>query len=363
MTKRPIIGVTMGDPCGNGPEITIKALSDPELYRKCRPIVIGDAACMQYALETAERIGVVKKGTLAVHLVHSVDEALFTFGSIDVYDLGIVTDISDRKFGIACPLGGEAAFQYVKKVIELAMEGQVDATVTNALSKEAINMAGHHFSGHTEIYAHFTGTEKYTMMLAHENLRVVHVSTHVSLREACDRVKKDRVLDCIRIANDGCRSLGIQSPKVAVAGLNPHCGEDGLFGREEIDEIQPAINAALAEGICIPDGKPTPADTVFSKAIGGWYDNRMFDVWMMMLFGVVAYVLEQLGVDMTPIILGFILGPMIEKYFRSAMIASSGMFLDVFTRPISCVFMIVAVTFLLLPLFKMLRCRQKARKG
>ena len=209
---------------------------------------------------------------LAVHLVHSVDEALFTFGSIDVYDLGIVTDISDRKFGIACPLGGEAAFQYVKKVIELAMEGQVDATVTNALSKEAINMAGHHFSGHTEIYAHFTGTEKYTMMLAHENLRVVHVSTHVSLREACDRVKKDRVLDCIRIANDGCRSLGIQSPKVAVAGLNPHCGEDGLFGREEIDEIQPAINAALAEGICIPDGKPTPADTVFSKAIGGWYD-------------------------------------------------------------------------------------------
>ena len=227
---------------------------------------------MQYALETAERIGVVKKGTLAVHLVHSVDEALFTFGSIDVYDLGIVTDISDRKFGIACPLGGEAAFQYVKKVIELAVEGQVDATVTNALSKEAINMAGHHFSGHTEIYAHFTGTEKYTMMLAHENLRVVHVSTHVSLREACDRVKKDRVLDCIRIANDGCRSLGIQSPKVAVAGLNPHCGEDGLFGREEIDEIQPAINAALAEGICIPDGKPTPADTVFSKAIGGWYD-------------------------------------------------------------------------------------------
>ena len=207
-----------------------------------------------------------------MHLVHSVDEALFTFGSIDVYDLGIVTDISDRKFGIACPLGGEAAFQYVKKVIELAMEGQVDATVTNALSKEAINMAGHHFSGHTEIYAHFTGTEKYTMMLAHENLRVVHVSTHVSLREACDRVKKDRVLDCIRIANDGCRSLGIQSPKVAVAGLNPHCGEDGLFGREEIDEIQPAIDAALAEGICIPDGKPTPADTVFSKAIGGWYD-------------------------------------------------------------------------------------------
>lgn len=272
MTKRPIIGITMGDPCGNGPEITVKALADPELYRRCCPIVIGDAACMQYALETAERIGVVKKGAFTVHPVHSVEEALFTFGSIDVYDLGVVTDVSSRKFGSACPLGGEAAFQYVKKVIELAMEGRVDATVTNALSKEAINMAGHHFSGHTEIYAHFTGTEKYTMMLAHDGLRVVHVSTHVSLREACDRVKKDRVLDCIRIADEGCRSLGIQFPKVAVAGLNPHCGEDGLFGREEIEEIQPAIDAALAEGICIPDGKPTPADTVFSKAIGGWYD-------------------------------------------------------------------------------------------
>lgn len=272
MTKRPIIGITMGDPCGNGPEITVKALADPELYRRCCPIVIGDAACMQYALETAERIGVVEKGAFTVHPVHSVEEALFTFGSIDVYDLGVVTDVSSRKFGSACPLGGEAAFQYVKKVIELAMEGQVDATVTNALSKEAINMAGHHFSGHTEIYAHFTGTEKYTMMLAHDGLRVVHVSTHVSLREACDRVKKDRVLDCIRIADEGCRSLGIQFPKIAVAGLNPHCGEDGLFGREEIEEIQPAIDAALVEGICIPDGKPTPADTVFSKAIGGWYD-------------------------------------------------------------------------------------------
>ena len=271
MTKRPIIGVTMGDHCGNGPEITIKALSDPELYRKCRPIVIGDAACMQYALETAERIGVVKKGTLAVHLVHSVDEALFTFGSIDVYDLGIVTDISDRKFGIACPLGGEAAFQYVKKVIELAMEGQVDATVTNALSKEAINMAGHHFSGHTEIYAHFTGTEKYTMMLAHHDLRVVHVSTHVSLREACDRVKKDRVLEVIEIANKACKDMGIENPRIAVAGLNPHCGENGLFGREEIEEITPAIEAAKAEGITGVVG-PCPPDSVFSQALGGWYD-------------------------------------------------------------------------------------------
>ena len=150
--------------------------------------------------------------------------------------------------------------------------GEIDATITNALSKEAINMAGHHYSGHTEIYADYTHTSKYTMMLAHEDLRVVHVSTHVALREACDRVKKDRVLDVIRIANEGCKAIGIKEPKLAVAGLNPHCGENGMFGTEEIEEIQPAIDIALAEGINIVEKKPTPPDTVFSKALGGWYD-------------------------------------------------------------------------------------------
>ena len=110
------------------------------------------------------------------------------------------------------------------------------------------------------------------MMLAHEELRVVHVSTHVSLREATERVKKERVLECIRIANEGCKALGIERPKIGVAGLNPHCGEGGMFGREEIEEIQPAIDQAISEGIYIPEGKPTPPDTVFSKALGGWYD-------------------------------------------------------------------------------------------
>ena len=123
-----------------------------------------------------------------------------------------------------------------------------------------------------EIYADYTHTAKYSMMLAHEDLRVIHVSTHVSLREACDRCKKDRVLDVIRIANEGCKALGIKEPKIGVAGLNPHCGENGMFGREEIEEIQPAIDEALSEGINIPEKAPTPPDTVFSKALGGWYD-------------------------------------------------------------------------------------------
>jgi len=155
-------------------------------------------------------------------------------------------------------------------VIELAMAGEIDGTVTNAFNKEAVNLAGHHYSGHTEIYADFTGTKKYTMMLAHENLRVVHVSTHVALREACDRVKKDRVLEVIRIAHQACKDLGIENPKVGVAGLNPHSGENGLFGREEIEEIIPAIGEAVKEGINAEG--PVPPDTVFSKARGGWYD-------------------------------------------------------------------------------------------
>ena len=277
MDKKPIIGISMGDPFGNGPEITARALADAAVYDRCRPLVVGDVSSMTYAAKAAETVF----GThLDIHPIQSVDQALFQPGTIDVYDMGLVkpSDIpgdpsNPKPFGLgATALGGEAAFQYVVKVIDLAMKGEIDATVTNALSKEAINMAGHHYSGHTEIYADYTHTAKYTMMLAHEDLRVVHVSTHVSLREACDRVKKDRVLDVIRIANNACLALGIEQPKIGVAGLNPHCGENGMFGTEEVEEIQPAIDAALAEGICIPEKKPTPPDTIFSKAIGGWYD-------------------------------------------------------------------------------------------
>ncbi len=275
--NKPILGITMGDPFGNGPEISVNALSDPAVYDRCRPLIVGDKSSMEYAAKVAKKIHGVD---VKINPVKSVSEAKFEPGTIDVYDMGIVKpeDIpgdpeNPKPFGVGVSrLGGEAAFQYVKKVIEMALAGEVDATVTNALSKEAINLAGHHYSGHTEIYADFTHTSKYTMMLAHEDLRVVHVSTHVSLREACDRVKKDRVLDVIRIANAGCKAIGIKEPKVAVAGLNPHCGENGMFGREEIEEIQPAIDAAMAEGIIIPDKKPTPPDTVFSKDLGGWYD-------------------------------------------------------------------------------------------
>lgn len=263
MNKKMIIGITMGDPASIGPEITAKALGDPGLYDGCSPVVVGDGDVMEQALS------IVGMEHLKIHRVHSVAECQFEPGTIDIYDMGIVKADQLEK-GKVSALAGDAAFQYVKKVIELAMAAEIDATVTNALNKEAINLAGHHYSGHTEIYADFTHTEKYTMMLAYDNLRVVHVSTHVSLREACERVKKGRVLEVIEIADRACRDLGIKNPRIGVAGLNPHSGEHGLFGHEEIDEIIPAVEAAKEEGIDV-DG-PVPPDTIFSKAKGGWYD-------------------------------------------------------------------------------------------
>lgn len=263
MNRRKIIGITMGDPASIGPEITIKAFLHDSLYEKCNPIVIGDSN----VLEDAKKIlGITD---LTIHSISSVSEANFQPNVLNVLDMKLV-DMEHLKRGEVSALAGEAAFQYVNKVIELTLNKEIDATVTNAFNKEAINLAGHHYSGHTEIYADFTYTKNYTMMLAHENLRVVHVSTHVSLIEACRRVKKQRVLDCIKIAYQACKDLGIENPKIGVAGLNPHSGENGLFGREEIDEIIPAIEAAKAEGI-LADG-PVPPDTLFSKALGGWYD-------------------------------------------------------------------------------------------
>lgn len=259
---RPIIGITMGDPAGCGPELSVKAFSDPNLYEKCRPLLVGDAKVLQASLDMLE-------SPLKVHAVHEVRDCLFEYGTIDIYDLGIINMESFEKCQVSAQCG-EAGFKYVEKVIQLAMAKEIDATVTNAINKEALNLAGHHFSGHTEIYAEYTNTKKYTMMLAHDDLRVVHVSTHVSLREACDRVKKDRVLEVIRIANKACLDLGIKNPKVGVAGLNPHSGENGLFGREELDEIMPAIEEAKNEGINATG--PVPPDSLFSKAIGGWFD-------------------------------------------------------------------------------------------
>lgn len=260
---RPIIAVTMGDPAGIGPEITVKAFRHSDVVKRCRLLVIGDAPVLSKAMEWTDG------PSLDIHTVKNPEEGWYREGCIDVLDMNVVK-ARELKPGTVSAMAGDAAFRYVKKAIDLAMLKEADATVTNPLNKEALNLAGHHFSGHTEIYAHFTGTSKYTMMLVYKNLRVVHVSTHVSLKEACELVKKERVLEVIRIAWQACRDMGIEAPRIGVAGLNPHCGENGLFGKEEIEEISPAVQTAQKDGI-FAEG-PIPADSIFSKARGGWYD-------------------------------------------------------------------------------------------
>ena len=266
MSNLPILAITSGDPAGSGPEITVKTLFLPEVYAMCRPLVIGDVNVITQALEFTGLTG-----KLSVRGVECVKDAKFEYGVIDVYDMKLIPDLAALEVGKVSALAGEAAFQYVVKAIDLAMKGEVDGTITNAISKDAINQAGHHYSGHTEIYADYTGTKKYSMMLAHNDFRVVHVSTHVSLMEACLRCKKERILEVIQIAYKACKDLGIEEPKIAVAGLNPHSGEHGLFGWEEVNEIAPAVEELQARGFDVKG--PVPADSVFHQAALGRYNS------------------------------------------------------------------------------------------
>jgi 4-hydroxythreonine-4-phosphate dehydrogenase len=262
MMNKPLIGISVGDPAGIGPEITAKALSLSEIYDLCRPLAVADAEMMKEAIQFSQL-------DLRIHAVSSPNEGLYRFGRIDVLDRKNIVRTPIQHKTISADYG-RASFDCVKKVIELALSKEIDATVTGPISKEAINLAGYPYSGHTEIYADLTGTKNYAMMLVHDHFRVIHVSTHVSLREACDRVKKDRIYRVIHLGNDAVRRLGIQNPRIAVAGLNPHAGESGLFGKEEVEEIEPAIKQGQKEGLNVEG--PIPPDTVFSKMQGGQYD-------------------------------------------------------------------------------------------
>jgi len=259
---KPLIGISVGDPAGIGPEIAANALALSEIYELCRPLAIAEFEMIREAIRFSRL-------NLQIHPVASPKEGFYKSGTIDLLDLKNINGKSIQHKTILAEYG-RASFEYVKKVIELAMAKEIDATVTGPISKEAINLAGFHYSGHTEIYADLTRTKDYAMMLMHEHFRVIHVSTHVSLREACDRVKKDRVYRVIRLGDETVKRLGVQRPRIAVAGLNPHAGESGLFGREEIEEIEPAIKLAQKEGLEVEG--PIPPDTIFSKMRGGQYD-------------------------------------------------------------------------------------------
>lgn len=260
---KPIIAITMGDPAGIGPEIIVKALSLEETYEKCKPLVTGDAKIMQWAVDCMG-------ADLKIHPITSVKEALFELGTIDVYDLHCI-DMETFQPGVLQNQCGHAAFISVTTAIQLAMDNEVDATVTAPLNKEALHNAGHNFDGHTEIYAHYTNTKKYAMLLADEHLRVIHVSTHVPLRVACDRVKKDRIIEVTELIYDACKQFGIENPRIGIAGLNPHASDGGLFGWEEEKEITPAVEELLQRGFNV-DG-PVPPDSLFAKARCGKYDG------------------------------------------------------------------------------------------
>src|SRR5215217_1018445 len=257
----PLIAVTMGDPAGIGPEIVARTFADPGFGDENRAFVVGEPAILRRAIHLLDL-------PLVVNEISEPEEAAFEPGAVDVLAVGEVP--SDLPFGVLDARAGDAAFRYVERATELASARRVGAIATAPLNKEAMHLAGHKYPGHTEILASLTRTEDYAMMLVTDELKVIHVSTHVSLREAIERARPERELAVIRLAHESLKNLGVESPKVAVAGLNPHAGENGLFGTEDAEQIAPAVAAAVEEGIDATG--PHPPDTVMMRARTGAYD-------------------------------------------------------------------------------------------
>lgn len=260
--SRPILAITLGDPAGIGPEVVLKALGHGEVFDICRPLVVGDSGVLERAaawLELQPRF----------ERIAEIGSGGYAEGTVPLLDLANV-ELAGTPVGQVSAGAGRAAVEYVMRACDLAMAGQVEAVVTAPLNKEAMHRAGFLYPGHTELLAERTGAERVSMLLVGPALRVVHVSTHVSLEEAIRRVTPARVLEVIELAHRSCRMLGIEAPRIAVAGLNPHASENGLFGMQEAEQIQPAIEIARARGWTVSD--PQPPDTVFLRATRGEFD-------------------------------------------------------------------------------------------
>ena len=261
--SRPRLAITLGDPAGIGPEVVLKALQHGEVFAACRPLVIGDQGVLGRA---AAWLGIRPRFEF---VVDAGAEGRFEEGTVPLLDLANV-ELAEAPVGQVSAGAGRAAVEYVMRACDLALGGQVEAVVTAPLNKEAMHRAGFLYPGHTELLAERSGAERVSMLLVGPNLRVVHVSTHVSLEEAVRRVTPARVLEVIELAYHSCQALGIVAPRIAVAGLNPHASENGLFGAQEAIQIQPAIEAARARGWTVSD--PQPPDTVFLRTTRGEYD-------------------------------------------------------------------------------------------
>ncbi len=258
--QRPLIAVTMGDPAGVGPEITAKALANPKIRGACRTVVVGDLRTMERA---ADAVGVT---TAAVN-VDALDQG---GDEIQVYDPW-GRDLSDVPVGMVDASAGAAAAEAVIEATRLALDGRVAAIVTAPINKAAINAAGFHYAGHTELLADLTDSPGARMLLVAPGLRVIHNSTHVSLREAIERVTRENVRHVIGLLDETLRRMAIREPRIAVCGLNPHAGEGGLFGHEDDAFIRPAIEDARNDGLHVAG--PEPGDTVFNRARNGAFDG------------------------------------------------------------------------------------------
>jgi 4-phospho-D-threonate 3-dehydrogenase / 4-phospho-D-erythronate 3-dehydrogenase len=261
--QRPRLAITLGDPAGVGAEIVLKALWHKEIFDLCRPLIIADGRILERA-----SFWLGCDPLEFEHMPHPA-EGRYQAGTVPILDMRNA-DPGRCPVGQVSAEAGRAAVEYVFKACDLAVEGQVDAVVTGPLNKAAMNLAGFHYAGHTELLAERTGAEKVSMLLVGPTLRVVHVSTHVSLEEAARRVTRERVEQVIDLAERSARALGFARPRIAVAGLNPHASEGGLFGDQEAREIMPAVQAARARGLNVSD--PQPPDTVFLRAVKGEFD-------------------------------------------------------------------------------------------
>lgn len=260
--SRPIIGITMGDAAGVGPEIIVKALRSEEVYRAARPLVIGDVSILRRA---AEIVG----APVAFHTVSRPDEGQYRHGTVDVLNLALLP--ADLPVGRLSAEAGNAAFRYIEKAVALARAREIDAICTAPLNKEALHKGGHLYPGHTEILADLTGTDDYSMMLSAPKLKVIHLTTHVGLIKAIQSITPERTYKVLRLAHDTLERAGYDKPKIAVCGINPHAGENGLFGEgEEEEKLIPGIERACAEGIDVYG--PLPADTLFFRAVRGDFD-------------------------------------------------------------------------------------------
>jgi 4-hydroxythreonine-4-phosphate dehydrogenase len=257
-----VLGITMGDPAGVGPEITAKALARPGIAEACRAIVIGDRSVMAATLA-------LLRSRLTLHAVASVDECEFEPGHLECLDLANVDAPTLPKSAVSAE-AGRAAYAYIETAVRLCQTGQIDGIVTAPVNKEALAAAGVQHSGHTEILARLTATKDFAMLLMGKELKVIHVTTHVALRRVPDLVTRERVGRVIRLAQQTMTGLGRPRARIAVCGLNPHAGEDGLFGDEEKTQIAPAVADARRDGLDVHG--PLPADTLFSRARGGEFD-------------------------------------------------------------------------------------------